>query len=84
MLHRYDPAEDKWTKVQNMLTARIGVGVAVVKRLLYAVGGYDGNCRLNTVECYNPERDSWTLVASMNTNRSGAGIFIFIQLFITE
>lgn len=65
-----------------MLTARIGVGVAVVKRLLYAVGGYDGNCRLNTVECYNPERDSWTLVASMNTNRSGAGILFYVYIYL--
>lgn len=66
-----------------MLTSRIGVGVAVVKRLLYAVGGYDGNSRLNTVECYHPEKDSWTQVASMNTNRSGAGnetCRVFLQL----
>lgn len=65
-----------------MLTARIGVGVSVVKRLLYAIGGYDGNSRLNTVECYHPEKDSWTEVASMNTNRSGAGELNFGDLEI--
>ena len=56
-----------------MKTKRIGVGCAVVNRLLYAVGGYDGNNRLNSVECYHPENDEWITVASMNTHRSGAG-----------
>lgn len=56
-----------------MLTRRIGVGVAVINRLLYAVGGFDGANRLGSCECYNPDRDEWTSLASMNTVRSGAG-----------
>lgn len=56
-----------------MLTRRIGVGVAVINRLLYAVGGFDGANRLGSCECYNPDRDEWTAMASMNTVRSGAG-----------
>lgn len=56
-----------------MLTRRIGVGVAVINRLLYAVGGFDGANRLGSCECYNPDRDEWTSMASMNTVRSGAG-----------
>ena len=56
-----------------MLTRRIGVGCAVLNRLLFAVGGFDGANRLSSVECYNPERDEWRMVASMNTMRSGAG-----------
>lgn len=70
---RYDPTEDRWAPVTPMSTPRIGVGVAVVRRLLYAVGGYDGQCRLSTVECYDPDRNIWFPVASMNSNRSGAG-----------
>lgn len=56
-----------------MQTRRIGVGVAVINRLLYAVGGYDGTHRLSSSECYNPDRDEWKPMAAMNTVRSGAG-----------
>lgn len=56
-----------------MLTRRIGVGVAVLNRLLYAVGGFDGSARLSSAECYHPERDAWRAIAPMATIRSGAG-----------
>lgn len=70
---RYDPERDQWQLVAPMLTRRIGVGVAVINRLLYAVGGYDGANRLSSCECYNPERDEWKTMAPMKTLRSGAG-----------
>lgn len=73
LLCRYDPEKDQWQLVAPMLTRRIGVGVAVINRLLYAVGGFDGANRLSSCECYNPERDEWKTMASMNTVRSGAG-----------
>lgn len=63
-----------------MATKRIGVGVAVVNRLLYAVGGFDGENRLRSVERYHPENDEWTTVAAMNTTRSGAGIKIYCHI----
>jgi len=56
-----------------MHQARLGVGVAVVNRLLYAIGGYDGHNRLATAECYHPENDAWNLIKPMSTTRSGAG-----------
>jgi kelch-like protein 19 len=59
-----------------MHQARLGVGVAVVNRLLYAIGGYDGKERLNSAECYHPENDAWNVIASMNTYRSGAGMCV--------
>jgi kelch-like protein 19 len=58
-----------------MHTKRLGVGVAVVNRLLYAIGGYDGNERLGSGECYHPENNAWTMIAPMTTQRSGAGNF---------
>nr|XP_015204456.1 PREDICTED: kelch-like ECH-associated protein 1 [Lepisosteus oculatus] len=72
--HRYDPEKDSWQLVAPMQTRRIGVGVAVINRLLYAVGGFDGTNRLSSAECYNPERDEWKSTAPMNTVRSGAGV----------
>lgn len=49
------------------------MGVAVLNRLLYAVGGFDGASRLNSAECYYPERNEWRMITPMNTIRSGAG-----------
>lgn len=56
-----------------MKQRRIGVGVAVINRLLYAVGGFDGEIRLRSVECYNPDKDTWSFVAEMHECKSGAG-----------
>lgn len=56
-----------------MHSKRLGVGVAVVNRLLYAIGGFDGVNRLATVECYHPENNAWTSLPSMAIGRSGAG-----------
>lgn len=70
---RYDPEEDQWTTVASMKNKRLGVGLAVVNRILYAIGGYDGEKRLNSCECYHPENDEWNYIKPMNTNRSGAG-----------
>lgn len=57
-----------------MHSKRLGVGVAVVNRLLYAIGGFNGNERLSSMECYHPENNAWTILPSMETGRSGAGV----------
>lgn len=46
----------------------------VLRRLLYAIGGFDGAERLNSVECYHPENDEWSEVSPMQDCRSGAGV----------
>ena len=48
MCSRYDPKENKWTRVASMSTRRLGVAVAVLGGFLYAVGGSDGTSPLNT------------------------------------
>lgn len=73
VIYRYDPETDTWSNVTPMEKARIGVGVATVTRFLYAIGGYDGDHRLRSVEHYHPERKEWIRVASMRIARSGAG-----------
>ena len=79
---RYDPEEDRWTNVKPMHTKRLGVGVTVVNRLLYAIGGYDGTYRLASGECYHPENNAWSMIAPMTTKRSGAGTLPFLINFI--
>lgn len=53
---------------------RIGLGCAVVNRLLYAIGGFDGRERLTSCECYHPENNEWSLIRPMKCARSGAGV----------
>ncbi|TNN42452.1 Kelch-like protein 18 [Liparis tanakae] len=69
VVEMFDPIGNFWERCQPMRTARSRVGVAVINGLLYAIGGYDGQSRLSTVEVYNPETDSWTRVSSMNSQR---------------
>lgn len=66
--------------MKSMICKRLSAGVAVVNRLLYAIGGFDGRTRLSSVEQYHPENNEWTMVVSMNCARSGAGKCILNQL----
>lgn len=79
VLFSFDPEDDKWTLVESMHYKRLGVGVAVVNRLLYAIGGFDGNERLTTIERYHPENNAWTIIPSMSIGRSGAGVVALNQ-----
>eukprot|EP00095_Tigriopus_kingsejongensis_P011750 snap_masked-scaffold241_size241811-processed-gene-0.2 protein:Tk11750 transcript:snap_masked-scaffold241_size241811-processed-gene-0.2-mRNA-1 annotation:"ring canal kelch homolog" len=75
----------EWRPIASMSTRRSSVGVGVLGRLIYAVGGYDGNSRhcLSSVECYNPELDEWTPVADMSARRSGAGVGVLNGLLFS-
>ena len=64
-VERYDPKENKWTKVASMMTRRLGVAVAVLNGYLYAIGGSDGQSPLNSVERYDPQKNAWTAMVSL-------------------
>lgn len=51
---------------------RCYVSVAELNGLIYAIGGYDGHNRLNTVERYNPKTNQWSVITPMNMQRSDA------------
>ena len=40
-------------------------GLAVLDGFIYAIGGWDGLSRLNSVERYNPCNNTWEYVAPM-------------------
>lgn len=44
----------------NMTSPRSNAGIATVGNTIYAVGGFDGNEFLNTVEVYNLESNEWS------------------------
>lgn len=60
----YDPLIKRWILVGQMLTARSAVGIAVVERRLYVVGGTDGINRLSTCEMFDSRTSEWSLVGT--------------------
>jgi kelch-like protein 20 len=77
IVERYDPKENRWTRVAPMSTRRLGVAVAVLNGFLYAVGGSDGTSPLNTVERYDPSANHWKAMPSMGTRRKHLGVSAF-------
>lgn len=48
--------------------------MGVLDGFLYAVGGYNGQLTVNTVERYNPRTEEWSMITEMNTARSMLGV----------
>merc|ERR1711864_51161 len=56
---------------------RSTLGVAVLNDHIYAVGGFDGSCGLNTAEVLDMSvsgSQEWRTIASMSTRRSSVGV----------
>ena len=51
-LYEYNPATDKWEKKDDMPTARWALASAVLNGVIYAVGGWNQNGSLPTLEAY--------------------------------
>ena len=52
----------------------------LIHHQLYAIGGFDGENRLSSMECYHPENNEWTDMPSMKYSRSGAGVAVLNQV----
>ncbi|XP_006727425.1 kelch-like protein 1 [Leptonychotes weddellii] len=76
---KYDPKTDTWTMVAPLSMPRDAVGVCLLGDRLYAVGGYDGQTYLNTMESYDPQTNEWTQMASLNIGRAGACVVVIKQ-----
>lgn len=63
---RYDQKTDTWTMVSPLSVPRDAVGVCLLGDRLYAVGGYDGQSYLNSVESYDAQNNEWTAVILIN------------------
>lgn len=65
----YDPKDNIWTMAPAMSMLRSRLGVAVLRRKLYAFGGYNGKDRLASVEVYDPRKKVWATVSPMQCKR---------------
>jgi N-acetylneuraminic acid mutarotase len=71
----YDPAQDSWTRLEPMLTARNHLGAAAIAGKIHVVGGrVPGDMELRTHEIYDPATDTWAAGPPMPTGRSGIAV----------
>ncbi|XP_076117870.1 kelch-like protein 8 [Mytilus galloprovincialis] len=70
----YDPRNDKWFGITEMMNRRRHVGVCWTGGLLYSVGGHDGTKHLNTGEVFDPKTNKWYNIAAMTTPRRGIAL----------
>ena len=72
----YSFKEDRWVHLSDMPVRRCRCGVASVRGLVYAVGGFNGSLRVRTVDVYDPVRDAWTAAPNMEARRSTLGVAV--------
>ena len=64
---------DVWEPIVRSLSV-VGLGVAVVGRHMYAVGGISCALSQKTVQKYDPETDKWSQLEDMDCSRSSFAI----------
>ncbi|XP_077979712.1 kelch-like protein 24 [Glandiceps talaboti] len=62
---RYDPSFDHWLEMAPMNIPRSELGLAIVDGSIFAVGGWEGSARLESVERYDTWTNTWTFVSPM-------------------
>lgn len=73
----YNSKTNTWLPIAPMLTRRSRAGATSLRKLLYVVGGYDGENDLSSAERYNPMTNEWQMITPMGTKRSCLGICAF-------
>jgi serine/threonine protein kinase/N-acetylneuraminic acid mutarotase len=73
---------DSWTLGAPIPTARQMLAAASDGKLVYAVGGTNGNSDLATVEAYDPAAKTWTPLPDLSQPRSDLGVAIADQRLV--
>jgi N-acetylneuraminic acid mutarotase len=70
----YDPAQDSWTMLADMPTARGGATAQWFENEIYVIGGMNnGGESVTTVEKYNPAGNTWSAAPVLQTARDNPG-----------
>ncbi|KAI4808133.1 hypothetical protein KUCAC02_000201 [Chaenocephalus aceratus] len=70
--YSYDPVQDSWKRLADMLEFRSNFSVVVQEGCLYAFGGdKEINTNVDSVEVYNPDTDSWSFTQPLDQSLSG-------------
>jgi serine/threonine protein kinase/N-acetylneuraminic acid mutarotase len=67
---------NSWTLGADLPTARRMPSAASDGRLMYVVGGNNGNADLTNVEAYDPRANTWTSLPALTQGRSDLGVAI--------
>ncbi|XP_078061905.1 kelch-like protein 6 [Mustelus asterias] len=67
---KYNASLNKWIQVEYLNTGRWRHKMAVLSGKVYALGGFDGITRLNSVEAYDPFHNCWSEVVPLLVNVS--------------
>ena len=62
----------------NVMRSRVALVSNMGK--LWAIGGYDGNSNLTSVEVYDPQKNCWSFVSSMCAHEGGVGAGVIVRL----
>lgn len=63
-------ADKEWEHVSLLNTPRSRPGLVSFRNNLYAIGGYDGQQHLSSMECYDVILNEWTIVAHASVPRN--------------
>jgi hypothetical protein len=72
-LYRYDPKQDRWTRLPDMPTARAALALGASGGQLYAVGGSNGAKQTGVLEIYDIARRRWSRGPSLAVAREHLG-----------
>lgn len=79
----YNPIQKKWSSIEGVTTLRTRVGVAVHQRQVYAIGGFNGQDRMDLVEKFDYDTSKWTKLSPLNRKRSAlAAAFVSNRLYV--
>ncbi|CAB3401382.1 unnamed protein product [Caenorhabditis bovis] len=79
----FEPSEKMWKAVKEMVTLRSRIGVAVHKRQVYTIGGFDGQDRLTVVEVFDYDTSTWFSLPPLKHKRSALGAaFLEKKLYV--
>ena len=62
-------AQEPWTKKASLQISRVALSTCVVGGKIYAIGGWNRNIALSTVEQYDPASNTWIRKKNMPTSR---------------
>ncbi|XP_076867832.1 kelch-like protein 33 [Brachyhypopomus gauderio] len=68
--YRYDPIQNGWERLANMLERRSSFALVVLDEKIYAIGG-ESEVNVDSVEVYCPNTNSWSLVHPLDHCLSG-------------
>lgn len=72
-LYRYNPATDRWRRLDDGHHRRLAHAFEPIGGKLYAAGGSNDSGDLRSVEVYSPRRDRWRRQRPMPTARNHVG-----------